>query len=99
MIFKKAVRGMLPRKTKRGEIAMSKLTVFDGVPQPYNVKKKQVVPKALRVGNLTKGRDFCVLGDLASAVGWKRKAIVETLEEKRKARAAEWYEKKQEKDA
>jgi large subunit ribosomal protein L13Ae len=40
MIFKKAVRGMLPRKTKRGEIAMSKLTVFDGVPQPYNVKKK-----------------------------------------------------------
>jgi large subunit ribosomal protein L13Ae len=66
MMFKKAVRGMLPRKTRRGEIAMSKLTVLDGVPQPFNTKKKQVLPRALRVGNLTKGRDFYVLGDLAA---------------------------------
>jgi large subunit ribosomal protein L13Ae len=32
MMFKKVLRGMLPRKTKRGEIAFSKLKVFDGVP-------------------------------------------------------------------
>ena len=62
MMFKKVLRGMLPRKTKRGEKAFAKLKVYDGVPQPYNVTKKRVVPDALRAIKLTKGRDFCVLG-------------------------------------
>ena len=98
-IFKKTVRGMLPRKQARGEIAMSKLKVFDGVPQPYNVRKRTTVPDALRVANFTKGRDYITLGDLASAVGWKRQDLVKSLEDKRKARAADWYEKKAEKDS
>ena len=98
-IFKKTVRGMLPRKQARGEIAMSKLKVFDGVPQPYNVRKRTTVPDALRVANFTKGRDYITLGDLASVVGWKRQDLVKSLEDKRKARAADWYEKKAEKDS
>jgi len=90
---------MLPRKQKRGEIAMAKLKVFDGVPQPYNVRKRTTVPDALRVANFTKGREYCTLGDLASHIGWKRQDLVKSLEEKRKTRAGEWYEKKQEKDS
>ena len=97
-IFRKTVRGMLPRKQKRGEIAMALLKVFDGVPQPYNVRKRTTVPDALRVANFTKGREYCTLGDLASHIGWKRQDLVKSLEEKRKQRAGDWYEKKQAKE-
>ncbi|KAK2090890.1 60S ribosomal protein L13A [Saguinus oedipus] len=49
-IFWRTVRGMLPRKTKRGQAALDCLKVFDGIPPPYDKKKRLVVPAALKVG-------------------------------------------------
>ena len=45
----KTVRGMLPRKTKRGEAALARLKVYEGIPPPYDTKKRKVVPAALKV--------------------------------------------------
>lgn len=52
------------------------------------------MPSALRVLKLKPGRRFCVVGRLSHEVGWKYQEIVKTLEEKRKARAKEYYEQK-----
>nr|KAF6273781.1 ribosomal protein L13a [Pipistrellus kuhlii] len=49
-IFWRTVRGMLPHKTKRGQAALDRLKVFDGIPPPYDKKKRMVVPAAHEVG-------------------------------------------------
>lgn len=61
-IFFKTVRGMLPHKTPRGALALSKLQVFEGVPPPYDRVKRVVVPSALRVLRLKPMRRFTHLG-------------------------------------
>jgi large subunit ribosomal protein L13Ae len=99
MMFFKAVRGMVPRKTSHGQAALNRLKVFDGVPYPYDTKKKMVVPEALRVLRLTPGRKFIVIGDLAVKIGWKHKDVIERLEEKRLARAKDWHTRNVEKAA
>ena len=48
--------GMIPHKTTRGTEALNRLKVFDGVPPPYDKKKRMVVPAALRVLKLKPGR-------------------------------------------
>ena len=40
---------MLPHKTPRGKDALGRLKVFEGIPAPYDKKKRMVVPSALRV--------------------------------------------------
>ena len=97
MMFFKTVRGMVPRKTARGQAALAKLKVFDGCPHPYDTKEKMVVPQALRVLQLAPNRKYTVLSEIASRVGWNHKDLVARLEEKRKARAQTWYERKQDK--
>jgi large subunit ribosomal protein L13Ae len=82
-MFWRTVRGMIPHKTARGEAALGRLKTFEGVPYPYDHKKRVVVPDALRVLRLKPFRDVCVLGDLASQVGWTKQALVERLEERR----------------
>uniref|UniRef100_A0A665UXU1 Large ribosomal subunit protein uL13 n=1 Tax=Echeneis naucrates TaxID=173247 RepID=A0A665UXU1_ECHNA len=77
-IFWRTVRGMLPHKTKRGQAALERLKVFDGIPPPYD--------KVMMV--------FALLGRLAHEVGWKYQAITATLEEKRKEKAKLRYSKK-----
>lgn len=47
---------MLPHKTKRGAEALKRLKVFDGIPPPYDKKKRVVVPTALRILKLKPGR-------------------------------------------
>lgn len=93
-IFYKAVRGMVPHKTARGKAAMERLKVFEGVPPPYDKKKRVVVPQSLRVLRLKPGRKFTTLGKLSTTVGWKYENVVAKLEEKRKVRSAEYYSKK-----
>ncbi|CCE91334.1 60S ribosomal protein uL13 TDEL_0C04450 [Torulaspora delbrueckii] len=93
-IFYKAVRGMVAHKTARGKAAMERLKVFEGVPPPYDKKKRVVVPQALRVLRLKPGRKYTTLSKLSSSVGWKYEDIVAKLEEKRKVRSAEYYAKK-----
>lgn len=90
-IFWRAVRGMLPRKTPRGASALGRLKVFEGVPAPYDTKKRQVIPDALRCVKLASFRKFCKLGDLSSQVGWGKSSLIEKLEDKRRERAANWH--------
>merc|ERR1712137_298278 len=92
----KVVRGMIPHKTKRGMEALNRLKVFDGIPAPYDRQKRMVVPSALRVLKLKPGRKYCCLGRLSSETGWKYGGIIESLEEKRKAKSALYYQAKKE---
>lgn len=93
-IFYKAVRGMIQHKTARGKAALERLKVFEGVPPPYDKKKRVVVPQALRVLRLKPGRKYTTIAKLSSEVGWKYEDVVAKLEEKRKVRSAEYYSKK-----
>ncbi|KAK4058717.1 60S ribosomal protein L16A [Microbotryomycetes sp. JL221] len=93
-IFWRTVRGMVPHKTARGAAAMERLKVFEGVPPPYDRKKKMVVPSALRVLRLKPGRKYCTIKRLSHEMGWSYKDVVDRLEEKRKVKAAAFYERK-----
>ncbi|GAA6059404.1 hypothetical protein JCM10212_003636 [Sporobolomyces blumeae] len=93
-ILYKAIRGMVPHKTSRGAAAMERLKVFEGVPPPYDRKKKMVVPSALRVLRLKPGRKYCTLKRLSHEVGWSYRDVVDRLEEKRKVKAAAFHERK-----
>ena len=90
---------MLPHKTPKGKAALQHLKVFEGIPSPYDQKKRMVVPQALKVVRMKAHRNFCVYGDLAQMAGWTRKELVATLEEKRKAKSQKFYETKQKKVA
>lgn len=83
---------MLPHKLPRGATALGRLQVFEGVPPPYDKTKRVVVPNALRVHRLKPQRPFTVLGRLSSEVGWKYGDVVSRLEERRKVKAAAWFE-------
>lgn len=96
-IFWRMLRGMLPHKTPKGSAALGRLKVFEGIPFPYDQKKRVVVPDALKVLRLKSHRKFCVLGELAQKVGWTRKDLVARLEEKRKVKSAKFWEGKQKK--
>merc|ERR1712227_1200408 len=93
-ILYKAVRGMIPHKTARGQAALERLKIFEGIPPPYDKKKRVVVPQALRVLRLKPGRKYTTLGKLSTSVGWKYEDVVAKLEDKRKVRSAEYYAKK-----
>jgi len=93
-IFWRTVRGMLPHKTARGQAALDRLKVFEGVPPPYDKKKRQVVPSALRSLRLNPRRKFCEVGRLSAEVGWKYQDVISTLEAKRKAKANVFYKHK-----
>ncbi|KAK5886421.1 hypothetical protein CesoFtcFv8_017450 [Champsocephalus esox] len=64
-IFWRTVRGMLPHKTKRGQAALDRMKVFDGIPPPYDKRKRMVVPAALKIVRLKPTRKFALLGRLA----------------------------------
>ncbi|KAL7008390.1 60S ribosomal protein L16A [Cystobasidiomycetes sp. EMM_F5] len=93
-ILYRAIRGMIPHKTARGAAALQRLKLFEGVPPPYDKKKKQVVPSALRVLRLKPGRKYCTIKRLSHEVGWGYKDVVDRLEEKRKTKAQAFYERK-----
>ena len=93
-IFWRTVRGMLPHKFPRGAAALGRLKVFEGCPTPYDMKKKKVVPQALRLLRLKNHRQWCYMGDLSTKVGWKKQTLVDNLEEKRKTRAKAYYDRK-----
>lgn len=94
-IFQRAVRGMLPHKTARGMEALKRLRVFNGIPAPYDTKKRVVIPKALRALRLAPHRKFTVLGELAAHFGWTKKSVLEACERRRKVKSAAFYHKKQ----
>ncbi|KAN0035250.1 hypothetical protein ACTA71_004512 [Dictyostelium dimigraforme] len=92
-IFWRAVRGMLPHKTPRGQAALDNMKVFEGIPAPYDKIKRVVVPSALRVVKLNTTRKYTVLSRLSQEVGWKYRAVVAKLEVQRKQRSSTYYRK------
>ncbi|KAI5475542.1 60S ribosomal protein l16 [Pseudohyphozyma bogoriensis] len=93
-ILYRTIRGMVPHKTARGAAALERLKLFEGVPPPYDRKKKMVVPQALRVLRLKPGRKYCTIKRLSHEVGWSYRDVVDRLEEKRKVKAAAFHERK-----
>eukprot|EP01029_Cantina_marsupialis_P023488 TRINITY_DN588143_c0_g1_i1.p1 TRINITY_DN588143_c0_g1~~TRINITY_DN588143_c0_g1_i1.p1 ORF type:complete len:171 (+),score=36.95 TRINITY_DN588143_c0_g1_i1:103-615(+) len=93
-IFMRMVRGMLPHKTERGKAAFARLQTFEGIPHPFDKQQRVVVPRALRVVRLRPDRRFTNLGELCKANGWKKYDLIKTLEEKRKAKSAIYFQNK-----
>merc|ERR1711937_155436 len=93
-ILWRTIRGMVPHKTTRGSLALDRLKTFDGVPSPYDEKKRVVVPSALKALRLKNHRKYCRLGQLSHNYGWKSAAVISRLEEKRKVRSEEFYKAK-----
>lgn len=93
-ILWRTIRGMIPHKTKRGAAALARLRAFEGVPPPYDKKKRMVVPDALKVLRLQPGHKYCLLGRLSKEVGWHHFDTIRELEEKRKAKANVSYERR-----
>ncbi|CAE8721244.1 unnamed protein product [Polarella glacialis] len=93
-ILWRTIRGMVPHKTARGAAAMDRLKTFEGVPHPFDRKKRMVVPSCLKVLRLRPERRFCRVGDLSKEVGWKHGALVERLEAQRKVKSEVFYKKK-----
>ena len=75
---------------------MERVKSFEGIPAPYDTQKRMVVPDALKVLRLLPGHKFCTLARLSSEVGWNYYDTVKELEDKRKAKSAAYYAKKQE---
>ncbi|CAM9146413.1 unnamed protein product [Ascophyllum nodosum] len=90
-IFWRTVRGMLPQKTERGQEALKRLSCFEGIPEPYDKKKRMVVPNALQVIRMAPGRRFCVLGRLSTEVGWPHADLIKRLEAQRKVKSEAFY--------
>merc|ERR1711871_862901 len=66
-------------RTLRGATAMSRLGVYEGIPEPYDKVKRKVVPQALKVIRMKSHRRFCLLGALSKEVGWKHSDLVAKL--------------------
>merc|ERR1712151_659009 len=93
-IMWRTIRGMVPHKTARGAAALDRLKCFEGIPHPYDRKKRMVMPAALKVLRLRPERRFCKLGDLASEFGWKHKDLIKRLEDQRKVKSEAFHKKK-----
>ena len=85
---------MIPHKTKRGAAALSRLRAFEGVPPPYDRKKRMVIPDALKVLRLQPGHKYCLLGRLSKEFGWHHYDTIAELEGKRKEKAQVSYERR-----
>merc|ERR1711908_130059 len=93
-ILWRTIRGMVPHKTPRGAAALDRLKTYEGIPHPYDRKKRMVVPSCLKVLRIRPERKFCKLGDLSDQNGWKHNDLIQRLEAKRKVKSAAFYAKK-----
>jgi len=98
-MFWRSTRGMLPHKEQRGRAALDRLKVFEGIPYPYDQRRRMVVPEALKVLRLKSFRDSCTLNELCSMVGWTKRDTVAALEAKRKVKSQKFFENKNKKVA
>ena len=98
-IFWRVVRGMLPRKTARGVAALGRMKCFEGIPYPYDHKRRMVIPQALKILQLKDHRKYTVLGELAAEVGWKKQETVAKLEDRRREKSQKYWDLKSKKIA
>lgn len=99
---------MMPHKTVRGQVALGRLAVrvsflqiyillfqtFEGIPEPYDKMKRMVVPDALKVIRMRADRNYTVLGQLSTEVGWGYAPLIEKLEAQRKIKEQAYYAEK-----
>ena len=90
----KSIRGMLPHKTKRGTNALNNLKVYESEPSSYFKTKKLIIPIALRIMKLKPGRIFSKLGQVADEIGWKKKNLIERLNDSKKKKSKFYYKEK-----
>ncbi len=69
-IVKRAIRGMIPRKTPRGREALRRLRVYIGVPEEFKEVPKVKIPEAMP-RNETRRVKFITVGELAQSIGWR----------------------------
>merc|ERR1712061_308112 len=93
-ILWRTIRGMVPHKTPRGAAAMDRLKTFEGMPHPYDRKKRMVIPHCLKVLRLRPERKFCKLADLSKEFGWKHRDLIERLESQRKVKSEAFHKRK-----
>merc|ERR1712039_84714 len=93
-ILWRTIRGMVPHKTARGAAALDRLKSFEGIPHPFDRKKRMVIPHCLKVLRLRPERRFCKLGDLSDSYGWKYKDLLQRLEGQRKVKSSAFHKKK-----
>ncbi|KAJ7038102.1 ribosomal protein L13 domain-containing protein [Mycena alexandri] len=101
-ILYRAIRGMTPHKSARGAAALERLKLFEGVPPPYDRKKRMVVPgsppgPAVEAWSQIlhrQGESLSLHRRLSHEVGWGYKDVVDRLEEKRKIKAQAFHERK-----
>merc|ERR1711874_51632 len=87
-ILWRTIRGMVPHKTPRGAASLDRLKTYEGMPHPFDRKKRMVIPHCLKVLRIRPGRRFCRLGELSKEVGWKQSELVNRLESQRKVKSA-----------
>merc|ERR1711936_1441023 len=90
----RAIRGMIPRKTKRGEQALERLQIFSGMPCPYDKRAKSYVTDAQACSRLKVDSSRVSLGVLAASVGWNHGELIKTLEAKRTTKLGAYIEAK-----
>ncbi|MCE4623150.1 MAG: 50S ribosomal protein L13 [Caldisphaeraceae archaeon] len=73
-LFKRTVRGMLPKNKKKGEEALKRLRVYIGTPKEY-VNKESIKPAGITSDKL--GRKFTTLGIISEQLGWKVRSVGE----------------------
>merc|ERR1712083_1196036 len=93
-ILWRTIRGMVPHKTARGAAALDRLKSFEGIPHPFDRKKRMVIPHCLKVLRLRPERRYCKLGDLSQSYGWKHQDLLVRLETQRKVKSSAFYKKK-----
>lgn len=79
---------MIPHKTTRGQQALRRLKVYEDIPARYSSQKTMVVPLAMRMLSLQRGRKYCDVGRLSHEVGWKYQHVVKEYEARRVEREA-----------
>merc|ERR1712137_631313 len=84
----------VPHKTARGAAALDRLKSFEGIPHPYDRKKRMVIPHCLKVLRLRPERRYCKLGDLSHSYGWKHKELLQRLEGQRKVKSSAFHKRK-----
>jgi len=66
-IVRRTIRGMLPRKKPKGQLAYKRLKVFLQLPEELKGKEMQTIPEA-SVENLK--CPYITVGELAEEIGW-----------------------------
>ncbi|MCL7029387.1 hypothetical protein MKW94_016093, partial [Papaver nudicaule] len=65
--------------TKCGAAELAQFRAFEGIPPPYDMIKRMVIPNALKVFRLQPGPKYCLLGRLSSEVEWSHTDTIKRI--------------------